>query len=164
MIKSCRAILIDTNVIIECHARGCWKALAGQYPLETVEQCVIETQTGHQHRRPELQINEVELRSQLRAVYPVTARELAKVIALGGSGLDEGERALWAHALQRSDVWILCGPDRASMKFGYDNKLRERLVSLGELLTAVNLHPALSKAYSKAWLDAAISKFALGIV
>ncbi len=157
-------VLVDTNVIIECHAKGCWKALAGQYQLETVEPCVIETQTGRQHRRPEHQIDEAELRGQLRAIHSVTERELAKVIALGGSGLDEGERALWAHALQRDDVWILCGPDRASMKFGYDNKLRERLVSLGELLTDINLRPALSQAYSKAWLDAAIGKFALGIL
>lgn len=157
-------VLVDTNVIIECHAKGCWKALVGQYHVETVEPCVVETQTGRQHRRPEHQIDEAELRSQLRAVHPVTEREMAAVLALNGSGLDEGERALWAHALHRTDVWILCGPDRASMKFGYDNKLRERLVSLGELLSNIGLTPPLAPAYGKAWLDGAIGKFALGIL
>ncbi len=157
-------VLVDTNVVIECHAKGCWKSLVGQYHLETVEPCVIETQTGRQHRRPEQQIDEAELRGQLRKVHQVTTKELAAVLALGGAGLDEGERALWAHALHRQDAWILCGPDRASMKFGYDNKQRERLVSLGELLNDINLHPPLSPAYGKAWLDGAIGKFALGIL
>ena len=26
-----------------------------------------------------------------------------------------GERALWAHALARTDAWVLCGPDKASL-------------------------------------------------
>lgn len=157
-------VLVDTNVIIESHAKGCWKALAGQYHLETVEQCVIETQTGFQRRRPEQRIDEAELRSQLKEIHRVSDRELATVLALGGSGLDDGERALWAHALHRTNVWILCGPDRASMRFGYDQKQRERLVSLGELLSKINLTPQLGHAYTKQWLDDAIARFALGVL
>lgn len=159
-----RVVLVDTNVIIKGHEAGCWKALAGAYRVETVEECVVETQTGKQRRRPEHHIDEAELRRQLHAVHTVSQQQLAKVFELGGAGLDDGERALWAHALHRDDVWILCGPDRASMKFGFDNKLRERLISLGELLADIRVQSALPEAYTKSWLDGVIGKFALGIL
>ncbi len=41
-------VLVDTNVIIESHRVGVWKALAGGYRVETVEDRVTETQTGFQ--------------------------------------------------------------------------------------------------------------------
>ena len=47
--------------------------------------------------------------------------------------LDPGERALWAHALTRNDDWILCGPDKASLRFGVRLGFRERLVALEAL-------------------------------
>ena len=162
--SSGRVVLVDTNVIIHCHEIGCWKALAGQYHLETVDQCVIETQTGRQRRRPELQINEAELRAQFKAVHVVTQQHIAQVMAMNGGALDDGERDLWAHALQREDAWILCGPDRASMKFGYDARLRERLVSLGELVANFSPAPTMKQNYTKPWLDEALQKFALGIL
>ena len=39
-------VLVDTNVILEAHQTGSWQALAGGYTVETVEDCVTETQTG----------------------------------------------------------------------------------------------------------------------
>lgn len=50
------------------------------------------------------------------------------------------------------------------MKFGFDNKLRERLISLGELLADIRVQSALPEAYTKSWLDGVIGKFALGIL
>jgi hypothetical protein len=44
-------VLVDTNVILESHRIGAWPALTGGYPVETVEDCVTETQTGFQRRR-----------------------------------------------------------------------------------------------------------------
>lgn len=46
-------ILVDTNVILESFRIGAWRALSGGYALETVEDCVTETQTGFQKRRAE---------------------------------------------------------------------------------------------------------------
>src|SRR5437868_969622 len=46
-------VLVDTNVIVEAWRVDAWRALRGGYGLETVEECVIETQTGFQNRRPE---------------------------------------------------------------------------------------------------------------
>jgi hypothetical protein len=45
-------VLVDTNVILEAHRSGSWRALTGGYGVETVEDCVNETQTGFQRRRP----------------------------------------------------------------------------------------------------------------
>ena len=50
---------------------GAWRALAGGYGVETVEDCVTETQTGYQRRRPEQQIDAAQLRASLAAVHPV---------------------------------------------------------------------------------------------
>ena len=118
-------VLVDTNVILECFRVGSWRALTGGYAVETVEDCVTETQTGFQQRRPELQIDATALRATLKAVHPVKDAERA-VVALRAPdiALDIGERSLWAHALARSDAWILCGPDKASLRFGVGWDLR----------------------------------------
>lgn len=49
-------VLVDTNVILEAHRTGSWRALAGGYPVETVDDCVDETQTGFQLHRSELRV------------------------------------------------------------------------------------------------------------
>ena len=59
------ALLVDTNTIIESHRTGSWQALVGGYRVETVELCVMETQTGFQLRRPEQSIVAGELRASL---------------------------------------------------------------------------------------------------
>lgn len=159
-------VLVDANTIIEAHKKGCWTALAGRYQLETVEQCFAETQTGAQNRRPEDQIDSVTLRASLSAIHAVTKLELASIELMDGPFLDAGEKALWAHAITREDAWILCGPDRASMKFGYVNKKRDRLVTLGGLLTQIGHRPhvALASHYEQGWLDDVLSKLTLGIL
>ena len=72
-------VLVDTNVILESHRVGSWRALAGGYRVETVEDCVVETQTGFQQRREERQIDERELRVALQAVHVVEGREHAEL-------------------------------------------------------------------------------------
>ena len=105
--------------------------------METVDACVAETQTGFQLRLKEEAIDLAALRSSLAAVHSVSARELAELaLRKGNIALDEGEEALWAHALGRNDAWMLCGPDRASLRCGVRLGHRERLVSLEELLKA----------------------------
>ncbi len=46
-------VLVDTNVIFECHRTNSWRALTSGYRLETTEDCVAETQglrqRGFQH-------------------------------------------------------------------------------------------------------------------
>src|SRR4029077_1909835 len=105
-------VLVDTNVILECWRIGAWKALSSGYAVETVEDCVIETQTGYQRRRAEQQIGQAALVASLKAVHKVSDsdRAAAAVRDTLFSYLDVGEQSLWAHALARSDTWVLCGP------------------------------------------------------
>lgn len=148
-------VLVDTNIILECWRIGAWRALTGGYRVETVEDCVIETQTGFQRRRQEQQIDNVVLRASLAAVHQVKDAERAAAIVREAmfSFLDLGEQSLWAHALTREDDWVLCGPDKASLRFGVRLDLRERLVALEDLLRDVG-HKAsgLRPAYTSGWL------------
>jgi hypothetical protein len=148
-------LLVDTNVILECWRIGAWGALSGGYPVETVEDCVTETQTGFQNRRAEEAVDAATLRTSLaHAPHPVTALQLAALdLAAAGIQLDPGERSLWAHALERQDAWVVCGPDRASLRVGVRLGFRDRLVALEALLTDAGYRPrmALKRNYTAAW-------------
>lgn len=149
-------VLVDTNAILECFRVGSWRALASGYSVETVEDCVTETQTGFQRRRPELQIDAAQLRASLKAVHPVADAERAVVaVRAPDIALDVGERSLWAHALTRSDAWVLCGPDKASMRFGVRLGLKDRLIALEALLSDAGHRPkeSLKQAYTAKWLE-----------
>ena len=150
------SVLVDTNAILECFRVGSWRALSSGYSVETVEDCVTETQTGFQRRRAELRIDAVEFTASLNAVHLVDDAQRA-VVAVQASdiALDVGERSLWAHALTRSDAWVLCGPDKASMRFGVRLGLKERLIALEALLTDAGHRPkeALKLAYTTKWLE-----------
>ena len=115
---------------------------------------MTETQTGFQRRRREQQIDQRELRERLGAVHAVDRLARAGLaVRIGNLALDEGEACLWAHALTRGDDWILCGPDRASLRCGVRLGFRERLVSLESLLENVGhrARVALRLAYSREW-------------
>ena len=156
-------VLVDANVIIEAHRTRSWRALSGGLRVETVEACVAETQTGFQRRRKEEAIDLAELRSSLAAVHSVSVRERAELALRKGSiALDEGEDALWAHALGRDDAWLLCGPDKASLRCGIRLGHRERLVALEALLKRVGHHPSgLRTAYTQKWHDRVVGQLQL---
>lgn len=157
-------VLIDTNVIVEAWRVDAWRALRGGYGLETVEECVIETQTGFQNRRPEQQIDREALLAGLKVIHKVSDAERAAALVRDGeiAMLDEGEKALWAHALARSDAWVLCGPDKASLRIGVRLGLRERLVALERLLDDAGFRPKtpLRTAYGQGWLDRTLVELA----
>lgn len=149
-------VLVDTNAILESFRVGSWRALSGGYSVETVEDCITETQTGFQRRSPEMQINEAELRASLKAIHPVIDPQRAVVAVRAPEiALDVGERSLWAHVLTRSDAWVLCGPDKASMRFGVRLGLKDRLIALETLLSDAGHRPkeVLKPAYTAKWLE-----------
>lgn len=157
-------VLVDANAIIEAHRTRSWRALSRSWHVETVEACITETQTGFQSRRKEETIDAAELRDSLAAVHSVSVHEQAELaLRKGRIVLDEGEEALWAHALGREDAWLLCGPDRASLRCGVRLNQRERLVSLEELLTRVGHSPStgLRPAYTKKWHDRVVGQIYL---
>jgi hypothetical protein len=76
--------------------------------------------------------------------------------------LDAGEQMLWAHALTRSDTWVLCGPDKASLRVGIRLGYRDRLVSLERLLKDAGFNPKkLREAYTQRWLEQTLGQLAL---
>lgn len=157
-------ILVDTNVIVEAWRVDGWRALRGGYALETVEECVIETQTGFQNRRPEQQIDREALFAGLKTVHKVSDVEHAAALVRDGeiATLDEGEKALWARALARSDTWVLCGPDKASLRIGLRLGFRQRLVALERLFNDAGFRPKtpLRTAYGQSWLDRTLVELA----
>jgi hypothetical protein len=130
-----------------------------------VEDCVIETQTGFQRRRVEQQIDNAKLRASLAAIHKVGNKEhaAAAVRDVLFSSLDLGERALWAHVLTRSDAWVLCGPDKASLRLGVRLGFRERLVALEKLLNDAGLRPKqpLRTNYTTKWLAQTLSEIVI---
>lgn len=118
-------VLVDTNVIIEAHRVGAWAALVGAYRVETVEDCVTETQTGYQRRARAQWIEVADLRESLNALHEVGDKERAELaVRVSDIALDLGEASLWAHALSRTAAWFLCGPDRASLRVGVRLQMR----------------------------------------
>ena len=158
-------VLVDTNVILECWRVSAWQALTGGYRVETVEDCVIETQTGFQRRRAAQQIDKSRLLASLATVHPVGEQELAAAAVRDPlfSSLDIGERSLWAHALTRSDAWVLCGPDKASLRLGVRLGFRDRLVALETLLSDVGFRPKnpLRTNYTRQWHAEAVSQMVI---
>jgi hypothetical protein len=155
MVDRSSPVLADTNVILECWRVSAWRALASAYGVETVEDCVIETQTGFQRRRAEQQVDNAQLRASLRAIHQVGVKEQAAAAVRDPlfSFLDPGERSLWAHALTRSDAWLLCGPDRASLRLGVRLGFRDRLIALETLLNDAGFQPKqhLRTNYTAKW-------------
>lgn len=160
-------VFADTNSIIEAHRVNAWTALTARYRVETVEKCFEETQTGFQNRRPEQNIDPAALRASLGAIHPVSELELATVLLMEqGAFLHDGEQALWAHALTRKDAWILCGPDTASMQFGFKHGRRDRLRCLGGLLMDIG-HPStrdLRRNYRAEWLSDLTHRMVMGLL
>ena len=157
-------VLVDTNVILESHRAGAWRALAGAYRVETSEDCVAETQTGFQRRRPEQRIDARELRESLAAVHSIAARYRAELaIRVPDIALDIGEASLWAHALSRKDAWVLCGPDKASLRCGVRLGFRDWLVSLEGLLDDVGhrTREPLRAPYTRRWHESTLGELVL---
>ena len=159
-----RVVLIDTNVILEASRTGSFRALSGAYQIETVEKCLEETQTGVQYRRRNIPVDIDELQNSLQKIHTPTNIERAKLsVDLGGLLLDEGEYMLWAHAYSRNDNWILCGPDKASLRCGVRLGLSDRLISLEKLLKAISFRPktVLKKAYTTNWHESTMAQILL---
>ena len=60
----------------------------------------------------------------------------------------------------RNDAWVLCGPDKASLRLGVRLGFRERLVALDTLLNDAGLRPKqpLKTNYTAKWLAQTLSE------
>jgi len=160
-------VLVDTNVIIETHRTGCWNSLANFFHLETVETCVVETQTGYQNRSPEQTISDALLRQQLKNIANISEIQKAEFFInyKNAPALDEGELHLLIHALTRNDKWLINSPDLAAMRFACKNGFDERLISLETMVRRVKAQLAapLQPQYTEAWQTHKKTQMLLGM-
>ena len=159
-------VLVDTNVIFECHRTDSWRALTNRYRLETTEDCVAETQAGNQYHEGRTEVDETRLRGSLSTVHSVRDRQRAELLLRQPPALDRGEQSLWAHALGRDDdTWLLAGPDKASLGCGVLLGYRDRLISLERLLDDIGhrVRRGLREAHTEAWHRRALNELVLDL-
>lgn len=166
MLQTGQIVLVDTNVIIEAHRTGCWKALADAFALHTVDKVIEETQTGFQNRKPEQQIDLKSLLATLAHVERVTDEDRAGFnMRHGHPSLDPGERDLLIYAERSSETaWLLNSPDMAAVKFAGGVGWLDRLVSLEAMTGRIRFrHPErLRDNYTEAWLVQRRTRLRLG--
>lgn len=152
-------ILLDNNAIGDAVDLNVWRGLLGAYggQFETVEE--IKGEAGSYFRSLP---DSMELMASLRRVkgHSVTKAQVSAVEAkVSGVALDRGERDLLAHAHDRKDAWVLCGPDKASLAAAVQLGLRDRLISLEQLLQDAGLPTkGLPTHMTKTWLDRTVSE------
>ena len=110
---------MDTNVILETHRVGCWRPMATEFSLITVEKVIEETQTGHQNRSTDQIIDETALRDSFDHVAASSLEQRAAIdIGFPDHGLDDGEYHLVAEAATISDepAWFLKSPGFSELR------------------------------------------------
>ena len=78
--------------------------------------------------------------------------------------MDPGEHDLLAYAHASSqDAWVLCSPDKASVRAAVKLGLGDRLRALDSLVDAVGVRPSpsLLRQYTTAWLTSFRTKVIL---
>lgn len=161
-----QVVLVDTNIIIEAVRVNCWTALTVHFSVETVEKCCEEARTGDLRRPGYVEVDEKALRERLK-VHRVSDPELVALSLRDSEAfrLDPGERHLWAHALGRSDSWMVSCCDNAAIIAAVRLGWEDRLTSLEELADAAGARPAsrhlkeqFRSARLSAWRTAALLK------
>jgi len=156
-VKSGDLVLIDTNAIIEAVRTGCWSAITGQLRVETVEACRQEALTSPPTPGPGYVLVSEENLRRLASVQTVDSvmRAAFKLAYEDADGLDAGEHDLLAYAHSLSDeAWVVCSPDKASIRAATALGFGDELCSLEELIAAVGTRPRLSlrSHFSTHWL------------
>ena len=150
-------LLVDTNVIIEAVRTGCWRAITGQMTVETVEICKEEAKRGDREQSGYVVVSDDDL-ARISHLHAVTEMERAGLTFEypEATGMDAGERDLFAHAYARTDDgWVLCSPDKASIRAAVILGWSDRLRSLGALVQHVGARPksSLRRHFEEAWLS-----------
>jgi hypothetical protein len=156
-------VLVDTNVIIEAVRTACWAAITGRFRIETVQECYDEALRGDSDRPSYVPVSTAHL-ERISATHRVSELQRARLALAyeNADSLDDGERDLFAHSLNRSDeAWLMCSPDKASIRAAVALDCSDRLVSLENLARRAGVRPApaladhFSEARLREWCTAA---------
>jgi len=162
-------VLVDTNVILEAHRLGCWRAMATEFSLITVEKVIEETQTGHQNRSTDQTIDATELRSSFDHIADPGLEQRAVIdIEFPDHGLDDGEYHLVAYAATIGDepAWLLNSPDKGTIRLCSRAEWLDRLVALEVMIDLLGLPHGrqLRGNYTRSWLETEINRFRFGLL
>lgn len=139
-------VLVDTNAIIEAVRTRTWNGLTGGMLIETVEECRDEAGRGDSTKPSYVVVSAADL-GRMHRVHAVTPTHRADYLLTDtdAAGMDPGEQDLFAHALQRVKsgdvVWVLCSPDKASIRAAVRLHWADQLRSLEALAAAVGARP-----------------------
>ncbi|MFZ2492834.1 MAG: hypothetical protein WA208_15235 [Thermoanaerobaculia bacterium] len=151
-----QTLLVDTNVIIEAVRTGCWRAITGRFVVETVEECTLEAKRGEADRSGYVVVSDNDI-SRLALIHIVSEEQRAALVLEypDASGMDPGERDLFAHARSRADeTWVILSPDKASVRAAVRLGWPDRIRSLGALIQSTGTRPSqkLKRQFEEAWL------------
>lgn len=141
-------VLVDTNAIIEAVRTSTWNALTGGLLFQTVEECAEEAGRGDSNKPSYVAVSNKDL-IRLHKVHRVSDANRAHYLLRDpdAMGMDPGERDLFAHACSREasgdSVWVVCSPDKASIRAAVRIGWADRLVSLERLSDEVGARPKL---------------------
>lgn len=162
-------VLIDTNAIIEAVRTGTWNGLTGGMLVETIEECRAEARRGDSTRPSYVAVSAADL-GRLHRVHAVSAVQRAEYL-LGDPdavGMDAGEQDLFAHAFQRANAgdlaWVVCSPDKASIRAAVRLDWADQLRSLEALAVAVGARPTtpLKSHFQELFLSKYRTEYLLG--
>ncbi len=110
-------VLVDTNAFQAAHRYGCWAALHKSFRLETAEHCIEEALRPNRKGKRLVDRPRDDLTEEILAHAVTDSQRAVLLHALQGRvDLDDGERDLLSIALTiKTDVWWLCGPDKATV-------------------------------------------------
>lgn len=162
MLEADAQILVDTMVVIEAHRIGGWKAMANKYKIETVDQCIQELNTGNMQQNNPVYVDTGSLDIQVNTVNESDRVEL-RLKCPESANLDPGERDLLAYAMTLSNVFYLCGPDKAFMRVSHLLGLLDNFVPLESLLEGNPSKRRVKRHYTEKWLGEEKTKIKLGV-
>lgn len=162
-----RLYLFDANAIIEAVRVGVWKALTGALEVHTVATCAAECKQGDRFSSGYVVVDDASL-ARISTIHSVAEKDVASVLLMDrAEALDRGELELFAHAMTLSidDVWVICSPDLASVRFAVTSGVGDHLVSLEETISAAGARPGvpLRSHFTSTWLSTERTKAMLGI-
>lgn len=163
MVEADVNILMDTMVIIEAHRVGAWKAMVNKFHIETVNQCVQELDTGNLRQENPVHVDTDSLGIQVNAVSD-SERTALTLKCPAAANLDDGERDLLAYAVTLSNVFYLCGPDKAFMRVSHILGLLDRFIPLESMLDGNPGKKQVKRHYTEKWLNEEKTKIKLDIV
>ena len=128
-------VLVDTNAIQAAHRYGCWNALHKYFQLETAKHCIEEALRPNRKGKRLVDRNRDDLEKEILAHAVTDAQRAVLLHALQGRvDLDDGERDLLSIALTiKTNVWWLCGPDKATIFAMHLLGIIDRMCSLQTL-------------------------------